>query len=96
MSRVWEPIENAPKDRAIIVAGGTYSYKKEADRYSDRGWRNVAWDGRGWKHATIHNRYEHPLWWIDALPPVPGNPAKTAKTDKTDPAAASPRNPREE
>jgi hypothetical protein len=71
MSHEWEAMDSAPKDRPIIVAGGTYHYEKESDRYADRTSRNVMWDGKGWKHVHIHNRYEHPLWWIDALPPVP-------------------------
>jgi hypothetical protein len=74
MSHAWEPMDSAPNDRPIVVAGGTYHYeagRKPSIYDAGPSLRLVKWDGIGWKHTTISTRYESPLWWIDPLPPVP-------------------------
>ena len=73
MSNKWEPMDTAPQDRPILVAGGCYFYRGHRPSIYSAGLlqRSVHWDGHGWKHATIGDRYEMPDWWIDPLPPVP-------------------------
>lgn len=71
----WRIMAFAPKDRVILVAGGTYHYKGSKPSIYDAGLgtRSVKWDGEGWQHQTIGQRYDDPKWWIDPLPPIPEN-----------------------
>lgn len=83
----WRTIDSAPKDREIMVAGGTY-YSTADDwltEYPCETWHLAYWDGDGWRGEPDEQydtfKFYRPTHWMEKIALPDATAIRSGKTD---------------